>query len=193
MAKSKKQQDKGELSEKCANVLVEFMNAHTLQDAVYSLYWIFLVVFEIPAFEPKIEFKRRGRKCIREAQQRLARLLAELQEDKSLEKSDTISDYNFDFFSLCHCAIAPGGRNIEEADKFECFEADGRTPFEAVLAFCVHYYIQDENRKPIYRCQYKECGEYFIAERNTKQFCSDIHKVYHSRVKGSMKVKTSKT
>jgi hypothetical protein len=194
MAKSKKQQDKGELSDKCANILVEFMNAHTLKDALQSLYWIFLVAFEVPTFDPRIEFQQRGRKCVRKAQQRLAKLFDELQEDMSLEKSDTVSNYNYDFFMLCQSATAPDARDNEEANKFACFEEEGRTFFEAVLAFCVHYYIQDENRKPIYICQYKKCGKYIIAERKTKQFCSKKHNVYHNRtIKGSMKLKMSKT
>ncbi len=175
------QKEQSKISQGCGKILVDFVNAESLEDAIYILDESFLKIFSTKLFDAMKEFNER-KNYIKEAQQRMIKLFEDLQYDKTLKNSATISYYNADYYRLCHCQIKPDARLQNDSDVLAAIKNIADIQFEAALAFLVFQYVKDENRKPIIKCSLPKCKIYFLAERNTAKYCSDRHKMGQFRI-----------
>jgi predicted RNA-binding Zn ribbon-like protein len=169
------------MSHRCANVLVNFVNANSSIDAISGLDESFRKSFNVKIIDAQREFKYR-KKYIKEAQQRLINFIDELKIDRTLQNSATIANYNLDYHRFCHCQVMPDARFQNDSNVLAFLETKANNPFEAVLAFLVFQYIKDETRKPILKCNLPQCRLYFVAKRNTAKFCSTKHKMCQFRI-----------
>jgi hypothetical protein len=175
------QKEQSKISQECGKILVDFVNADSLEDAIYFLDESFLKIFRTKLFDVMKEFSER-KKYIKEAQQRMIKLFEDLQFDKTLKNSATISYYNADYYRLCHCLMKPDARFQNNSDLIATLKSISDNQFEAALAFLVFQYIKDENRKPIIKCSLPRCKIYFVAERITAKYCSNRHKMCQFRL-----------
>lgn len=175
MAYTKQQKQTKELSEKSGDILVRFANAKLIAKAIRLLHQRFHRVFNVSLFSAK-KANKWSEELVREDQQRLKNLFDELQADKTLKESDTIGEYNLDYYFLCHGQFYPDARYQDKIDLLEELEAKGGTPFDAVLAILVFQYLKDVNRKEIKKCQLPQCEKYFLTRNRRRKCCRYSHK-----------------
>ncbi len=180
MALSKQQEQTKELSEKSGLILVNFANEESTVKAIYDLHSAFREAFNVTLFNAKKASKRKE-KLVRNDQQRLNKLFDELQVDKALKESETIGEYNLDYYCLCHGQFVPDARYQDGISMLQELEANGGTPFDAVLAILVFQYLKDENRKQIKKCELPNCDKYHMPLNRKKRHCCPAHKQAHYR------------
>jgi hypothetical protein len=184
MALTKPQIETKELSEKSGDILVRFANARLTAKAIRLLHQRFYRAFNVILFNAK-KVSRRNEELVRNDQQRLKKLFDELEADKTLEKSETIREYNTDYYCLCHGQLFPDARYQDQTHLLEELEAKGGTNFAAVLAILVFQYLKDENRKQIKKCKLAKCGKHFLTHNKRGEFCCVKHRVAQHRLKRS--------
>jgi predicted RNA-binding Zn ribbon-like protein len=175
MAYTKQQKKIKAISQQSGDILVKFANAKSPSKAILRLHQRFYRVFNVSLFNAK-KMSKCKEDLIREDQQRLKKLFDELLADKALKESETIEEYNLDYYCLCHGQFVPDARYQDGIFMLHELEANGGTPFDAVLAILVFQYLRDENRQEIKKCQRPQCSKYFLARNNRKKCCSDAHK-----------------
>ena len=186
MALTKPQKETKEISEKSGDILARFANSKSTSKAIMLLHQRFLRAFNVSLFNAK-KVSKSAEDLIRKDQQRLKKLFDELQAEKTLEESQTIGDYNFDYYCLCHGQFVPDARYQNSIYFLEELEAKGGTPFDAVLAILVFQYLKDENRKQIKKCLLPKCGKYFLVRNQRGKFCCDCHRVAQHRLNNTAK------
>jgi len=182
MALSKQQEQTKELSEKSGLILVNFANEESTVKAIYDLHSGFRETFNVTLFNAQ-KMSKSKEDLIRKDQQRLKKLFDELQADNTLKDSETIGEYNLDYYCLCHGQFVPDARYQDGIFMLQELEENGGipSPFDAVLAILVFQYLKDENRKQIRKCLLPKCGKYFLAHYKTKKCCCPAHKQAHYR------------
>jgi hypothetical protein len=188
MALSKQQEQTKELSEKSGLILVNFANEESAVKAIYDLHSAFRGAFNVTLFNAK-KMSKSKEDSIRKDQQRLKKLFDELQADKTLKDSDTIGEYNLDYYCLCHGQFVPDARYQDGISMLQELEENGGipSPFDAVLAILVFQYLKDENRKQIRKCLLSKCGKYFLVRNQRGKFCCDCHRVAQHRLNNTAK------
>lgn len=181
MALTKYQHHDKELSSKCGNVLVNFINAESLDEAIYNLSSDFRSFFKTKLFNAK-RVSEKQKDAIKDSQKRLVKLFDELQINTDLEESETIEEYNWDYYHLCHSQVVPDARYPYEISVLSYLKESLKNPFEAVLAFLVFNYLKYEDRKEIKKCKLPNCDLYFQADNNRRQFCSKNDKMAYCRL-----------
>ena len=181
MALSKQQEQTKELSEKSGSILARFANSKSTAKAIILLHQRFYRAFNVTLFNAK-KTSKRSEKSVRADQQRLKRLFDELQIDKTLENSEIIGEYNWDYYHLCHGQFVPDARYQDQISFLEELESNGGILYDGVLALLVFQYLIDENRKQIKKCKLPKCGKYFLAHNNRGEFCSVKHRVAQHRL-----------
>lgn len=192
MALTKPQKETKEISEKSGDILARFANSKSTSKAIMLLHQRFLRAFNVSLFNAK-KMSNSKEDSIRKDQQRLKKLFDEMQADKTLKESETIGEYNLDYYCLCHGQFVPDARYQDGISMLQELEENGGTPFDAVLAILVFQYLKDENRKQIKKCKLPECGKYFLAHNQRGEFCSVNHRVAHHRLtKSALSYKSPK-
>jgi hypothetical protein len=181
MALTKSQHNDKELSAKCGNILVNFLNDEGVDDPIYNLSSAFRKYFKVNLFNPK-NARTKQKSSIIEAQHRLAKFLDELQIDNNIRNNETIEEYNWDYYHLCHSQVVPDARLPYEMSVLSYLKESSKNPFEAVLAFLVFNYLKYEDRKEIKKCKLPNCDLYFQADNNRRQFCSKKDKMAYCRL-----------
>lgn len=181
MALTKSQHNDKELSAKCGNVLVNFINSESLDDAIHNLSSDFRSFFKVKLFNAK-KVSEKQKDAIKDSQKRLAKFFDELQINTDLEESETIEEYNWDYYHLCHSQVVPDARYPYEMSVLSYLKESSKNPFEAVLAFLVFNYLKYEDRKEIKKCKLPNCDLYFQADNNLRQFCSKKDKMAYCRL-----------
>jgi len=171
MALTKSQQHEKELSAKCGNVLVNFINAESLDEAIHSLSSDFRSFFKVKLFNAK-KVSEKQKDAVKDSQKRLVKFFDELQIKPDLEESETIEEYNWDYYHLCHSQVVPDARYPYDISVLSYLNENSKNPFEAVLAFLVFNYLKYEDPKEIKKCKLPNYDLYFQADNNRRQFCS---------------------
>ena len=184
MALTKLQNQIKKHSDKSGDILARFANSKSTARAIINLHKRFYKAFNVSLFNAK-KMSKSNEELIRKDQQRLKTLFDELQADKTLKKSETIGEYNFDYYCLCHGQYYPDARYQHDIHLLEELEAKGGTPFDAVLAILVFQYLKNESRKQIKKCKLAKCGKYFLTHNKRGEFCSVKHRVAQHRLKRS--------
>lgn len=175
MALTKPQKQTKDFSEKSGAILVTFVNEESTAKAIVDLHHEFRKAFKVILFSAR-RASRWNQESVRKEQQMLRTLFDELQVDKTLEESDTIKEYNTDYYCLCHGQLFPDARYQDQTHLLKELEAKGGTNFAAVLAILIFQYLKYENRKEIKKCQLPQCGKYLLARNKKRKCCSFAHK-----------------
>lgn len=181
MALTKPQKQTKEFSDKSGAILVTFVNEESTAKAIVDLHHEFRKAFKVSLFSAR-RASRWNQESVRKDQQMLRTLFDELQVDKTLEESDTIREYNTDYYCLCHSQFFPDARYQDQIYLLEELEAKGGTPFAAVLSILVFQYLKYENRKEVKKCQLPQCSKYLTARNKKRKCCSFAHKQAQYRI-----------
>ena len=154
--------------EKCKDIIFDFANCGRSAEAIPKMQ----AHLGDRVVIPRAEFTE-----VRRERSRLRKLLAELSTAQTLHDCESHEEYlvayNFRIRPLL--GLQADGEIGETPTEF-----GKEIAFDDLLTFCVITFVRDPKRRPVSKCENKECWNYTIAKtKKPRRFCSPKCRLYY--------------
>lgn len=192
---TKIEKDKKDREKRCGQLLVDFVNAKTPEDARLGLMRAVRKEFGFDVFLGPLKSQKRPleedqRKEVDKNQSDLRKLLSEIEEGKNVCENEFLNTY-----LLCYDMCCKPVAMDEEGHIQESQDLGDESEYDQVLAYCLITFLENEDlRQYIHKCQYDECPKFFMSKKTgDNKFCDEACKTdYHNKEKKRLKLLAEK-
>lgn len=173
--------EKEDRSKQCGQLLVDFVNAKTPDDACRDLLRNVRDEFKFDIFvgPSKRLLKENVRNDVEEDRSKLKRLFSELKNGINLNESEVIHNYLLCYDLCCKAHVSINKNGYITVTPV----LDKHSGYDQVLAYCIISFLElERSRKLIHRC--KMCNVFFIPQRiGNNKFCpgKNCRRDFHNR------------